>query len=517
MLNADELGEKGQSHFKEICADAKLICNQADRDRAGWDFIVEFPFENTASSSVTLETRLTPLSCHVQVKTLLERNDRFGMRLSSAERLAKELKPAFIYVFKVNEANEFADSYLIHVLDDSLAAILKRLRKESASGQSSSNKKKISMSASANGDRMPPTGEALRGALVASVGNDLSVYARKKTNQIETLGFEERPFITEMTLQIEENNDIADIFLGLKRDVPVKNVRGAHTRFGIEVPLPELTDKDALITIEPSVADLCTITFRGTPLEQTEVFRGKVFYPIIGGLPVAQRKILLKTDFFNVIVMPDRVKIKNALARLRHTPSAWASYCRLAHILATGGSVMKIISDNRSIDFERRFAAGLPELNADRCKLLAELSTHAAALLKHIGIANEPEVNFEQLVGSAERVEMLYGLIFGAGKSEKLSFTSALPETISDGPLEFQAIYAEYFELAGVPVGYYGSMQLLGLRSGDALNWQSDCLALRKVMELRSIPDDFEKMIEEAQKETGFSAVIRASPPLTTK
>jgi hypothetical protein len=90
MLNADELGEKGQARFKEICADAKLICNQSDRDRTGWDFIVEFPFETVVGVLAPLESRKTPLSCHVQVKTLLDKNDRFKMRLSSAERLAKE-------------------------------------------------------------------------------------------------------------------------------------------------------------------------------------------------------------------------------------------------------------------------------------------------------------------------------------------------------------------------------------------------------------------------------------------
>jgi hypothetical protein len=42
-LNSDELGAKGESHFREICADAKLVCNKSDRERTGWDFLVEFP------------------------------------------------------------------------------------------------------------------------------------------------------------------------------------------------------------------------------------------------------------------------------------------------------------------------------------------------------------------------------------------------------------------------------------------------------------------------------------------
>ena len=32
-MTPDELGEKGESKFKELCADAGLICNKSDRDK----------------------------------------------------------------------------------------------------------------------------------------------------------------------------------------------------------------------------------------------------------------------------------------------------------------------------------------------------------------------------------------------------------------------------------------------------------------------------------------------------
>jgi len=70
MLTADELGEKGESRFREICADAQLVCNKAARDRTGWDFLVEFPLATT--SPLSLDHRRAPLSVHVQVKTIRE-------------------------------------------------------------------------------------------------------------------------------------------------------------------------------------------------------------------------------------------------------------------------------------------------------------------------------------------------------------------------------------------------------------------------------------------------------------
>src|SRR5260370_31697789 len=115
MLNADQLGKKGEAHFSEICSDAGLTCNPSTYDRTGWDFIVEFPYDFPDRES-TLDKRHSPISCHVQVKTLWDSNDEFRMRLSSAERLAKEPKPAFVYVFKVNKNLEFVAAHLIHIL-----------------------------------------------------------------------------------------------------------------------------------------------------------------------------------------------------------------------------------------------------------------------------------------------------------------------------------------------------------------------------------------------------------------
>ena len=85
MVNADNLGAKGEAHFEGICADVGLFCNRPHRDRTGWDVIVEFPIREEGRTS--LDARPKPLSCHVQVKTILSRTTDIRMRLSSAELL----------------------------------------------------------------------------------------------------------------------------------------------------------------------------------------------------------------------------------------------------------------------------------------------------------------------------------------------------------------------------------------------------------------------------------------------
>lgn len=187
-LDSDQLGKKGEARFTEICSDARLTCNPSTYDRTGWDFIVEFPYLDEQQS--TLDKRRSPISCHIQLKTMWESNDTFKMRLSSAERLAKEPKPSFVYVLKVNKKLEFVSAYLVHLLDDNLATILKRLRNEHAKAATKINNKYIAFSASRTGQLLSPTGDVLRKTLEALCSSDLDSYMSEKRKQLKTLGFD---------------------------------------------------------------------------------------------------------------------------------------------------------------------------------------------------------------------------------------------------------------------------------------------------------------------------------------
>ena len=59
VLSADDLGEVGEALFRSLCARARLTCNTSERDRTGWDFIVE----NKPAADGILDTRQR-LSCH---------------------------------------------------------------------------------------------------------------------------------------------------------------------------------------------------------------------------------------------------------------------------------------------------------------------------------------------------------------------------------------------------------------------------------------------------------------------
>ena len=124
-LSSDELGAAGEAEFEGLCARAKLVCNKSNRDVTGWDFVVEFPMPRPGPS-VALDQR-PPTSCCVQLKSTAGR-DPVSLRLSSAERLAKDVRPAFIVVFRLSPDGQGVVGYLVHLLGPALARVLKRLR-----------------------------------------------------------------------------------------------------------------------------------------------------------------------------------------------------------------------------------------------------------------------------------------------------------------------------------------------------------------------------------------------------
>jgi hypothetical protein len=509
MLSADELGEKGEARFKEICADAGLVYNKSDRDRTGWDFIVEFPFEIPSDVSTPLESRKVPLSCHVQVKTLLEKNDRFKMRLSSAERLAKELKPAFVCVFKVNHELRIVDAYLIHILNKPLGKILKRLRNEDVAGNSTPNKKTISMSASVDGARIALTGDSLRGALVNAVGADLHTYATEKRNQLATLGFEERPYSTEMTLCLS-NEDLVDVFLGLKKDVPALQLRTEHTRFGIPVPLPELTEKDATITIQPSAADTCTITVRSDPLSTPAVFVGKIFFPAIPGLPPELGKILFVTDLFSMTVTRRSWAINVKPNLPPQSAEMWAAYWRLAFVMATGRGTIQITSLSKPISSIIEVTVKTPQLDPDQCKYFTEVFERTSSLLRFVGAVDEPKLSMEMISENAQRIITAHGLIHPETGNVTVAFSLiSKPGETPPRALSFDMLCVDCLELGDVNIGYYAFAHMVGNDLGDKIEWKSEDVNLKGMMRLHSVPQEYERMIEAAQKETNCKNIFR--------
>src|SRR3546814_12943063 len=62
-LPNDELGAAAEGLFIYLCPRALIVCNKSDRDRSGWDFVVDLPMQDGILDQSSKTT------CHVQLKT----------------------------------------------------------------------------------------------------------------------------------------------------------------------------------------------------------------------------------------------------------------------------------------------------------------------------------------------------------------------------------------------------------------------------------------------------------------
>ena len=229
-------------------------------------------------------------------------NDRFQMRLSSAEWLAREPKPSFVYILKVNRYLEFVDAFIIHILDDNLSKILKRLRREQARGHGAINRMFISYSPSAAGNRVSITGATLRAALSDCCGATMDTYIDRKARQLQELGFEPRRYEFKVTFDVGSEQELVDGFLGLRKfDV----VRAEHyeTRFGIRLP-QELSDGAEVVSfrIAPAPIGKCRIVVSPGDLAPSSVFDGEVFAPAIARKRPELLQFLIKSKFLTISI-----------------------------------------------------------------------------------------------------------------------------------------------------------------------------------------------------------------------
>lgn len=339
MNKQQKLGYKGQQRFGELCAEVGLTFNSSQVDLAGWDFIVNFPDDE----SERVDRRRTPLSCSVQVKTIEHTTRSAVLKLNMAQRLALDALPSFICVLKVDlKSNEFTDVFLIHVSEERMSPILKRVRTAQADKNSLSlNKIKITFTPK-KGERIALTGEALRDAIVRYVGSDMHAYVEAKRQQHEKLGYEERPWALSVEFRDLSDSDMLDVLLGRKPDVAVTGVELVETRFSISISEHEPTT--AKISIIPNPSDTCTIAVRRQVEDSLAIFSGDLITaPRVNG----KRRTVVRSELFSILFeglddSVETIRVEFSAGEQVCTPSVWADYWRLVSAVYAGDGVIEV-------------------------------------------------------------------------------------------------------------------------------------------------------------------------------
>lgn len=368
-LKQDNLGAKGESRFSEWCEDEGLICNKSLRDRAGWDYIVDFEHDETSKD--LLDHRKPPLSCVVQVKTVQDSTDRISVKLNMAERLAKEPKPSFFVVFKVDDKKNFTSAHVIHVMDDILSSILKRLRREESHLEREAiNKKHVTFKLSEE-SRIDFSGASLRDSFIRHTGSDLQKYISLKRAQLASLGYDDRAFEGKFVMSAPGIDDLFDMLLGKQTEAPVENFEISETRFGIT--LPHTRPAPGKITLTPSPIDRCRIKLRNQNRDYPIVLDGDIYKtpPIFDG----RGRAIFECDLLKITVdfTPEGSNVNIKQDPLSEaTIERWKDFYEARWMMHSIDTVMEVNTIKSGKLFSMNFSTAFDRTTIDERRLIQD-------------------------------------------------------------------------------------------------------------------------------------------------
>ena len=347
MITPDALGTLGEQKFGGWCAEENLTFNKAGLDRAGWDFILDF--QMTQPEGTTLDHRPGAHTCRIQVKTIGHTKNAVRLRLDMAERLAKDPGPSFVVGIRVDEAHQVVALHVLPMLDDRLAAILKRLRKASLEEAGALSKKSITFPLTPT-TKIEASGHAMKSAFLDHVGHDLHSYIQRKQEQLKKLGYEERPFAGTFTVAPDLQSEFEKMFLGHEGSVEVDAMEITHTRFGLK----EVTSaaQPAVLSVKAHPVDGCTITVRpqiGPPL----TFDGDLYLMP----PGFEKKSRIRLKLFDLVMAasePHQFSLLFDYEDKQASPNEWFKFWSACKAITQTGTLIEVACQTISVYNELR-------------------------------------------------------------------------------------------------------------------------------------------------------------------
>lgn len=507
-LKSDNLGAKGENRFAEWCEDEGLICNKSLRDRAGWDYLVDF--EHDEKSSELLDHRKQPLSCVVQVKSIYDSTSRIKVKLNMAERLAKEPKPSFFVIMKIDTENNFSSAHVIHVIDECLEAILKRLRyEESKYNKNSINKKHITFQAT-DSNRIDLSGAALKEAFVRHAGKDLQSHIAKKAKQISSLGYEMKAYDGQFTLTAPDVDTLMDIFLGEKKNVDLDGMEIFETRFGIR--LPHLPYTPGKITIEPNPTDRCRVKFKNLKANYSTVLAGEVYiipWPMGGRRRMMIKALSLKMaiDFSdnraNINIRQDAFPQEAPIA-------TWIQLHMIRWMMQSCETIVEINPEKLG----KKISINLNEINRgstnkgesllqaiERLRLIEKLQNLAGDNAQRIFLAKD-------IMDVDDHLKMLLSLLNGGN----LLFTTRITPNGLNKMENKDVRFVNQIQIGSIALGYYGDAKMDLTVKGHATKISIKSLELKGAELLdndaRAFANFKQSISDEDKTRTIFSAEV---------
>jgi len=299
-----DLGQMGENSVHLWCSQVGLTANGSRIDKTGWDFVIEFPFQNLIGPAHVHEAAI---ECKMQVKATDNRDRKWQIKLSNLRRLITAPMPAFIMILEFDGKRDAQRAFLIHVDKELISRTLERIHElETVKKDSAHHKRTLTIQ---YGDHhLVPSldGEGLKAKIESYVSDGMHVYVARKNTHLETTGFENG--FAQITFQTGSQEDLLgliDVSLGLKRSAKVTQFRESKLRFGIKSDaklVGEFGDIE-MPNLKPTAEG--SINFRDSRLSAGLTFRCKFYSsPLNSMLPKPLVKLRIESDCFDISMNP---------------------------------------------------------------------------------------------------------------------------------------------------------------------------------------------------------------------
>lgn len=504
MAYSDHIGRIGERAFDLLVERVGLLAGRIDPDCLGIDRLIEFE-PSHCNGAVSYDLRPVPIGCNVQIKTINRSKNRAKLTLSVAERLAGNLRPAFICILRVGDDGELFDMYFVHLMDDNLAKILKRLREISVNRlQKKLNKATTSFSIS-DWQKVDSSPSALREAIVQFVGNDMHAYAARKANQRKTLGFKESGRLTvNISFAAMPVADLVDGFLGL-RPLAVSRFETLEERFDIKLPFGPLFRESAAGFVEFTSTSGApgTLTISDPDAGDSVSVKCSWNTPPINKIPIEYFKILARSRFADVIfrdqafdfTTKDKINFDEPMLI-----SDWLLAFKILDLVTRPRCTFTLVNDQTGHQISGESKSDVDQKTTFiRSAQLLLKKTHE---IREYAEALDVPMSLRSICRCGDEIERIHNYIFQTSKLSHLGFKMEDPGFPIDIPRLI--LYVGLLELGNELYGYALRTRMICEKFENILEWRSTEIVPLAMESIKDQAGDYERFRRKMGRISGI-------------
>jgi len=302
MTNID-LGCLGENTFKMWCNIAGITVNSStEMDRTGWDMFVEFP--HVVNNDIPIDSQPPPIKCQIQIKSTVQtsKTNNNQAKLSTLLELATSHMPVFFCFIDFNHQGVVQKAYLVHIGEELIEKILKRVRKLSVKDKEKQlNKEKLTIPRKEEDLFKNLDGLELKRKIEDSIPQGMSAYVRSKLDFLNSVGFEHGSHLLQIWVKGNIQSMI-DLSLGLKSSVEVSKASIYHNRFSIPIKQNDIDLTEARLSLKVKGEPIFLEIKERKGDKPIAKFSGTMYLPIPSlKFSTHQFKMRLSTTFFDII------------------------------------------------------------------------------------------------------------------------------------------------------------------------------------------------------------------------